>query len=197
MEERLQRQPAEDILHQRQRDRVQVQRHGAEAQRGVLRGGTESHCGIDKCYGVERNENNRNKFLVQPKGKLYESTDMYTINSKHIGLLFFLMLTLSTISLRAQDMAVGSNIVSRTLLSSDGTRNLVQRVHDNGLGDVVQEAQYYPGTTLPSVVVHHEYDDYRRRTRSWLPVVSSDSVFISGNVIAYMAQSQIVEKTKD
>ena len=107
--------------------------------------------------------------------------------------LYFLMMTLTTVPLRAQDMAgsdIGSNIVSRTMLSPDGARSLTQRVFDNGLGDIVQETQYYPGTTLPVVVVHHEYDDYRRRTRSWLPVTSSDSVFVSGGTVATMAGSQ-------
>ena len=75
---------------------------------------------------------------------------------------------------RGQDVP-GSNIVSRTLLSSDGTRAVEQRVYDNGLGDVVQEIQSYPGSTLPSIVIHHEYDEYRRRTRNWLPVTSSGS----------------------
>ena len=37
--------------------------------------------------------------------------------------------------------SVGSNIVSRTLLSSDGMSKINQRVYDNGLGDVVQEIQ--------------------------------------------------------
>ena len=35
------------------------------------------------------------------------------------------MIAFGIISLRAQDMAVGSNIVSRTLLSSDGARKFV------------------------------------------------------------------------
>jgi hypothetical protein len=67
---------------------------------------------------------------------------------------------------------------------------LVQRVYDNGLGDIVQEVQSYQGSSLPSLVVHHEYDEYRRRTRSWLPVTSSGSGFISGSVIASLAPSQ-------
>ena len=37
---------------------------------------------------------------------------------------------------RAQDVP-GSNIVSRTFLSPDGSGKIVQRVYDNGLGDVV------------------------------------------------------------
>lgn len=84
----------------------------------------------------------------------------------------------------------GSNIVSRTLLSPDGATKVGQRVYDNGLGDIVQEILFYPGSALPGVVVHHEYDEYRRRTKSWLPVVSSDSLFVSGNTIAYQAPSQ-------
>jgi hypothetical protein len=48
----------------------------------------------------------------------------------------------------------GSNIVSRTQLLSDGSKAIEQRVYDNGLGDIVQEVQSYPGSTLPSVIVH-------------------------------------------
>ena len=62
--------------------------------------------------------------------------------------------------------AAGSNIVSRTVLSSDTTRVLEQRVYDNGLGDVIQEVQSWPGSTLPSLVVHHKYDEYRRMTHT-------------------------------
>ena len=86
--------------------------------------------------------------------------------------------------------SVGSNIVSRTLLSSDGMSKINQRVYDNGLGDIVQEIQSYTGSTLPNLVMHHEYDEYRRRTKSWLPVMSADSLFVNGNTIAYQAQSQ-------
>ena len=84
----------------------------------------------------------------------------------------------------------GSNIVSRTVLSSDGTKKAEQRVYDNGLGDIVQEIQSWPGSSVPSLVVRHEYDEYRRRTRSWLPVTSSDSGFVSGSTVASQAQSQ-------
>lgn len=86
--------------------------------------------------------------------------------------------------------AAGSNIVSRTVLSSDTARVLEQRVYDNGLGDVIQEVQSWPGSSLPSLAVRHDYDDYRRLTRTWLPVTSSGSDFISGNTISYQAQSQ-------
>ena len=105
--------------------------------------------------------------------------------------LFFMMMTLNA-TLQAQDMAgsdIGSNIASRTMLSSDGSRKFVQRVYDNGLGDVVQETQYYPGTTLLGVVVHHEYDNFRRRTRSFLPVTSSDSAFLCGSSVAILAST--------
>ena len=84
----------------------------------------------------------------------------------------------------------GSNIVSRTRLLSDGSKKIEQRVYDNGLGDVVQEVLSYTGSTLPSVVVHHEYDAYRRRTKTWLPVTSSGSAYVMSNTIAYQAQSQ-------
>lgn len=99
---------------------------------------------------------------------------MSSLKSKHIWILVILVMAV-IIPVIAQTTAPGSNIVSRTLLSSDGTMKLVQRVYDNGLGDAVQEIQSYTGSSLPSVIVHHEYDDYRRRTKTWLPVTSSDS----------------------
>ena len=89
------------------------------------------------------------------------------IKAKHIWVLFFL-LTARNASVRPQAVP-GSSIVSRTVLSSDGTRKLVQRVYDNGLGDIVQEIQSCTGSALPGIAVHHEYDEHRRRTRSWLP----------------------------
>jgi len=89
----------------------------------------------------------------------------------------------------AQD-EVGSNIVSKTMLSADGSKAIEQRIYDNGLGDIIQEVQSYPGSSLPSLVVHHEYDEYRRKTKSWLPVISSGSDFISGSSIATFAKSQ-------
>ena len=59
---------------------------------------------------------------------------------------------------RGQSSA-GSSILSRTVLSSDTARVLEQRVYDNGLGDVIQEVQSWPGSTLPSLAVHHKYDE--------------------------------------
>ena len=85
---------------------------------------------------------------------------------------------------------VGSNIASKTVLSDDSTQMFVQRVYDNGLGDVVEEVLAWPGSTLPDVVVRHEYDEYRRRTCSWLPVTSSGGGFVNGSMIASLAQSQ-------
>lgn len=84
----------------------------------------------------------------------------------------------------------GSNIVSRTFLSADEAKAIEQRVYDNGLGDIVQEVQSYPGSTLPSVIVHHEYDEHRRKTKTWLPVTSSGSDFVSSNMVAFLSQSQ-------
>ena len=104
-------------------------------------------------------------------------------------ILFFLTAAV-VVPASAQTTAAGSDIVSRTLLSSNGTRAVVQRVYDNGLGDVVQEIQSYPGSTLPSIVIHHEYDEYRRRTRNWSPVTSSGSSFVSGSTVSSLAQSQ-------
>ena len=113
---------------------------------------------------------------------------MSSIKSRYIWILIALVTAIIS-PVRGQTSA-GSNIVSRTLLSSNGTSKINQRVYDNGLGDVVQEIQSYTGSTLPSVVVHHEYDEYRRRTKSWLPVTSSDSLFVNVNTIASQAQSQ-------
>ena len=110
---------------------------------------------------------------------------MSTIKSRYIWILIALVMLFAT-SAQGQSMP-GSNIVSRTYLSSDSTRMLVQRVYDNGLGDIVQEIQSYPGSTLPSIVIRHEYDEYRRRTKSWLPVISYGSGFVNSNTIAYQA----------
>lgn len=104
--------------------------------------------------------------------------------------LFFYFLAMPcVIPVLVQDVP-GSNIVSRTFLSTGGSGKIAQRVYDNGLGDVVQEIQTFQGSILPSIVVHHEYDQYRRRSRSLLPVTSSDSLYVSGNTVGYMAQSQ-------
>lgn len=113
---------------------------------------------------------------------------MSTIKSRYIWILIALVMLFAT-SAQGQSMP-GSNIVSRTYLSSDSTRMLVQRVYDNGLGDIVQEIQSYPGSTLPSIVIRHEYDEYRRRTKSWLPVISYGSGFVNSNTIAYQAGLQ-------
>ena len=86
--------------------------------------------------------------------------------------------------------APGSSVVSRTRLSSDGTKAVVQRVYDNGLGDAVQEVQSFPGSSLPDLVVRHEYDDHRRRVKTWLPVTSSGGGYVSGSAAALLAQSQ-------
>ena len=85
--------------------------------------------------------------------------------------LCFLMTTFA-VSIKAQYTA-GSSITSRTNLQASGSKAIEQRVYDNGLGDIVQEVQSYPGSSLKSVVVHHEYDELRRKTKTWLPVYSS------------------------
>lgn len=118
---------------------------------------------------------------------------MSTFKSRHIWVLYILM-TLFILPISGQETA-GSNIVSRTLLQSDGSKAIEQRVYDNGLGDIVEEVQSYLGSTLPSVVVRHEYDEYRRKSRSWLPVTSSGSDYVMSNQLAYQAQNQY-EDTK-
>ena len=105
---------------------------------------------------------------------------------------FFLLLgvILSAVPVRGQG-TVGSNIASIARLQADGLRSVEQRAYDNGLGDIVQEIQSCPGSVLPDVVVRHEYDDYRRRTKTWLPVTSTNGGgFLSGSSLVYMAQSQ-------
>lgn len=93
-------------------------------------------------------------------------------------------------SVQAQNYA-GSSIVSRTKLQSRGTRAIEQRVYDNGLGDIVQETQSFPGSSLSDIVVHHEYDDYRRKTKTWLPVTSAaGGGFVSNNTVSNLARSQ-------
>ena len=95
---------------------------------------------------------------------------MNIIKLRHIWILTVLV-TAFVSPVRGQTSA-GSNIVSRTVLSSGGAV-AEQRVYDNGLGDVIQEVQSWSDPTLQDIVVHHEYDQYRRRTKSWLPVTSS------------------------
>lgn len=100
------------------------------------------------------------------------------------------ILMLSVIAPARGQSSAGSSIVSRTVLSGDGLKAAEHRVYDNGLGDVIQEVQSWPGSSLPSLTVRHDYDDYRRKTRSWLPVTLSGSDFVSGNTISYQAQLQ-------
>ena len=70
-------------------------------------------------------------------------------------LFFYFLAVTSVVPALAQDVP-GSSIVSRTFLSPDGMRKAVQRVYDNGLGDIVQEIQSYQGSALPNTVVSHE-----------------------------------------
>ena len=113
---------------------------------------------------------------------------------RHIWILYILLAAV-VLPIHGQS-APGSNIVSRTFLSADETKAIEQRVYDNGLGDIVQEVQSYPGSTLPSVIVHHEYDEHRRKTKTWLPVTSSGSDFVSSNMVAFLSQSQCRTTTR-
>ena len=110
-------------------------------------------------------------------------------NMRLRNIFLYALLTMFIAPVSAQETE-GSNIVSRTLLESDGSKKIEQRVYDNGLGDVVQEVQSFIGSSLPSIVVHHEYDSYRRRTKTWLPVTSSGSGYVMSSTVAYQAQSQ-------
>lgn len=118
--------------------------------------------------------------------------NIVTIQMSRQHLLLYLLLILFSIPLHGQDEP-GSNIVSRTFLSADGAKQIEQRVYDNGLGDIIQEVQSFPGSTLPSIFVHHEYDEYRRKVKTWLPVISSGSDFIKGKMINYYAGKQYDE----
>ena len=69
-------------------------------------------------------------------------------------LLYILML--SVIAPARGQSSAGSNIVSRTVLSGDGLKAAEQCVYDNGLGDVIQEVQSWPGSSLPSLAVRHD-----------------------------------------
>ena len=111
-------------------------------------------------------------------------------NNMRLRYLFLYFLAMSSIAPTLAQDVPGSSIVSRTFLSPDGTGKAVQRVYDNGLGDVVQEIQSYQGSALPNTVGRHEYDRDRRRTRDWLPVTTSDSTFVVGSTVSGLAQSQ-------
>ena len=113
---------------------------------------------------------------------------MSSIRFRHTWTLL-LLLTVFFVPMWGQSQA-GSNIASRTLLSSDGSSKIEHRVFDNGLGDVIQEVHSWTGSSIPSLVVHHEYDQYRRLMKSWLPVPTSGSGFVAGSTVASQAQSQ-------
>ena len=112
------------------------------------------------------------------------------MNDMSLRYILLYVLMLSVIAPARGQSSAGSSIVSRTVLSGDGLKAAEHRVYDNGLGDVIQEVQSWPGSSLPSLTVRHDYDDYRRKTRSWLPVTLSGSDFVSGNTISYQAQLQ-------
>ena len=100
---------------------------------------------------------------------------MSSIKSRYIWILIVLG-TAFTAPARGQAQNVpGSNIVSRTLLSSDGSTKVGQRVYDNGLGDIVQEIQFYPGSALSNVVVHQDSTDYLLGGSRW----NCDGIFIA------------------
>lgn len=90
-----------------------------------------------------------------------------------------------------------SNIVSRTVLSSDGTWKTVHRVYDNGLGDVVQEVVSYPGPSLSSIICgdgkrYWEYGDEKERfpiyllfekNGKWLPFEQDEKGNVKQHII--------------
>ena len=111
----------------------------------------------------------------------------------HHFILYILMLS-AIAPVRGQSSA-GSNIVSRTLLSGNGLKVAELRVYDNGLGDVVQEVQSWPGSSLPSLVVRHDYDDYRRRTRSWLDMYYYNKDHLGNNREVVSASGSVQQLT--
>lgn len=103
----------------------------------------------------------------------------------------FLCLVMVALAANIQAQKAGSSITSRTLLSKRGSQAIEQRVYDNGLGDIVQEIQSFPGSSLSSIVVLHEYDEQRRKTKTWLPVTtSSGSNFVTIDQIKSLANSR-------
>ena len=69
----------------------------------------------------------------------------------------------------------GACITSRTYTTSDASSYIVQKVYDNGLGDVVEEVSVGITPSGKDLVTLHEYDAFRRSIRKWLPVASSGS----------------------
>lgn len=69
----------------------------------------------------------------------------------------------------------GACITSLTYTTSDASSYIVQKVYDNGLGDVVEEVSVGITPSGKDLVTLHEYDAYRRPVRKWLPVASSGS----------------------
>ena len=109
--------------------------------------------------------------IISEKCCTFVQTNRNCSAQMRVLLLFLSYLVTAIISPVRGQTSAGSNIVSRTVLSGGGVAE--QRVYDNGLGDVIQEVQSWPSTSLQDIVVHHEYDQYRRRAKSWLPVNSS------------------------
>lgn len=71
----------------------------------------------------------------------------------------------------SQATEYGSYITTTNYLNSTGSRSLQQRVYDNGLGDVLQEIQVGITPSGHDLAVYHEYDQYRRESKVWLPYV--------------------------
>ena len=108
---------------------------------------------------------------------------------KRFYIFVYTLLQASLVPTLAQTNVFGSNIAMRTKLQVRGNKYAEQRIYDNGLGDVVQEVQSYPGTTIQSIVLRHEYDEYRRKTKTWLPVTATGSGCISFSNIASRAST--------
>ena len=108
---------------------------------------------------------------------------------KRFYIFVYTLLHASLVPILAQTNVFGSNIAVRTKLQVRGNKYAEQRIYDNGLGDVVQEVQSYPGTTIQSIVLRHEYDEYRRKIRTWLPVTATGSGCVSFSDIALRAST--------
>ncbi len=81
----------------------------------------------------------------------------------------------------------GSSISSKVFTQSDGKSGIETIVYDNGLGDIVQEVSVGITPSENNLIVQHEYDDYRREVKTWLPVETGD--LKSTNIVS-LANSQ-------
>ena len=75
--------------------------------------------------------------VVSEKFRTFVQTNHNIDVSMRLRYILFSVLTLLLFTPVRAQVPAGSNIVSRTMLSSDSTKAVEQRVYDNGLGDIV------------------------------------------------------------